>query len=101
MKPCDAAAFALVVWYLLSPPFPRSATTVDINAPLHTWQLIDGFDTAQQCTNNRSRERELLDDPKTVAELEAKDKDWNLATARARMVASQCIASDDPHLKGN
>ena len=83
-----AAALALVGWYLMSPPFDASLKKPDLDAPLAKWSQIGSFDTAQECNGQEA---------------------YNLKQAHAARVtgllletdeAAQCIASDDPRLKG-
>ena len=48
MKPCHAAALALVGWYLILPRvLPNGAT--DIKAPLSEWEQSGVFDHAADC----------------------------------------------------
>jgi hypothetical protein len=100
MKFRHAAAFAVMGWYLISPP-TLSNTTADVAAPLSHWQIISSFDTAIGCEHRRRTEEKRINDPKVQAELAAKTKNWNLATAQARVTASVCVASDDPRFKQN
>lgn len=86
MKPRDAAALALVGWYLLIPPFSRSGQLQEFR-PLDDWVYVDSFDTATEC-----REATL----QAVVQLESE------ASSNSRIQAygaSRCIATDDPRLK--
>jgi hypothetical protein len=73
MKPRHAAAFALVVWYLMQPPLPHLSahpTTPRIGAGLSGWTIVKTFPTQKKCETLRRNP-------------------WG-----------RCVASDDPHLKG-
>ena len=93
-----AAALALVGWYLMMPPGNLN-TCPDSNTPISEWEVSASFDTATQCTS-------------------AKNKQWNDAFhAQAKvgfkgqcgggfdplwskLMQAECIATDDPRLKG-
>ena|SRR5208337_381242 len=94
-----AAALALVGWYLMAPPFHHKNTgvidSVESEAPLSTWTLIDSFDTAAECRSghekNIAAERLSGQSSHLSPEIEA-----------VRVLAAfhaQCIATDDPRLK--
>jgi hypothetical protein len=78
-----AAAFALVGWYLMTPPDSATAPHyADTEAPLARWIGSNVyFDKLKSCE-------------KTLAELQNKEQDKELIWA-----SSKCIASDDPRLK--
>ena len=128
MPPCRAAALVLVVgWYLLSPPpqiDPQTGLpTGDTNllAPFKYWSNFGSFDSAKECTAQKWSNFTLLlkvsekPDSLHLTEQEEehidrdilkKPKGWSHAM-RLRHFAlnaagdSQCIATDDPRLKGN
>jgi hypothetical protein len=81
------AALALVGWYLLMPPMTpdRHFNTF---GPLSKWSVAKAFDTAGECNNFKSD-----------ALMESMTK--KVAIGVEGYSASQCIASDDPRLKGN
>ena len=86
MNPRHAAALALVGWYLMAPPpFPhaKSPFALDDTRPLAQWKLINSFDTAAAC---KARSTSIRDSP--------------VDAVAAIGNAAQCIASDDPRLKG-
>ena len=88
-----AAPLALVGWYLMVPPHPN-ATTLDSDAPLSKWRVYEAFDTAVTCETAQGSEEQ---DWKSKA-----DADPNNAVAKflvKSLLASQCIAADDPRLK--
>jgi hypothetical protein len=96
MKPCHAAALALVGWYLMVPPLVNAPYKVDTEAPLTSWKAYQTFDTAEEC--NKSL-------------LSIKAKYQHTATApigsikkgtRAfalQIVFAHCVSSDDPRLR--
>ena len=92
MKPRHAAALALVLWYLMAPPVSGIATGLE---PLHWWFQIGSFDSLNEC---RQARRMMID--RFMNDLE---KDYRDAAAVQGMDAfyySECIATDDPRLKG-
>jgi len=89
MKPRHAAALTLVGWYLMIP----SSTLppgVAYKGPLRKWQIVRGFDTADDCQDflgsffEDSRQKQALN------MLEPAYRDYMFA---------ECVASDDPRLK--
>ena len=92
MKPRHAAAFALVGWYLITPPWmyrsedlsrPVAQRHYEPNpdAPYSHWRIQEGFDSAEKCASVR--------------------KSWSGAvSAENNWFYAVCIASDDPRLKG-
>ena len=95
MKHRHAAALALVAWFLMMPP-PKPVGDhfeTNFNAPLTKWTEVRRFDLQAQC--------------ETVREAYQRKPTGNLvimlgaAEAQATTKASQCVASDDPRLKGN
>ena len=93
-----AAALALVGWYLMTPPpLFHSTPDVDLDAPLRKWTVYEALDSAQECEADRNASYHLanqkaLGDP---------TDDPKLRIMRDQLAASQCIATDDPRLKGN
>ena len=75
----------------------------DVQAPLFRWSVFHSYDTARECeaaslaemapVANRSRGVVERKEPMTQQE-------WEDTVAWKRMGLSQCIASDDPRLKG-
>jgi hypothetical protein len=103
MKACNrqavklhhAAALALVGCYLMVPP------SFDSTVPLSQWLTLGIFDTAKECESRRV----TLNDPAFQAALAkaAAKKGWvwkNRSLGLSRIEAAQCVASDDPRLKG-
>ncbi len=106
-----AVALALVGWYLMVPPHTRSHDMpqgiddldVKIKAPFSQWETLGNYDSARECDNR-------LDDLVTQAG-RFLDNIWNLdlkkksnmdrVQSSETLIWAQCIASDDPRLKGN
>ena len=78
----------LVGSYLMVPPLYQNGTT-DLSVPLSEWRQIDVFDTAPECVAGAD---EVYNDAKA-------DKDDPVQVKREN--AAECIATDDPRLKGN
>jgi hypothetical protein len=72
-----ATAFALVGWYLITPPIPviplspGQALHQDTAAALSRWTVVETFPTEKECDAHRGCK-------------------WE-----------RCVAADDPRLKGN
>ena len=87
MKLRHAAAIALVSWYLMIPP--RTAhdhVTFDDRAPLASWFVFSAHDAAHECEGAKFLNRE--------AHKQSGDP------MKAALDSAQCIATDDPRLKG-
>jgi hypothetical protein len=95
-----AAALAFVGWYLMIPPYHGSVSDHDIvidrSAPLSKWEILDSFDSANDCADQRMRHQKRT----------AKYSDSTLSTPEtvhqvtlARILSATCIATDDPRLK--
>lgn len=88
MKLRHAAALALVIWYLMTPPIdpasrsdPRfSVQHLDKKAPLYTWWIADTFKTSDDCKA-------------AIASMKLKFGDYWYGK-------DQCVSSDDLRLKG-
>jgi hypothetical protein len=96
MKARPVAALALVGWYLMVPP-PSSGVDWHIRAtaPLNQWLVAHTFDTAKECEDYHTL---VLQQVKGKTSINPQNGDEAAATG---MSLSQCIASDDPRLKGN
>ena len=79
-----AAALALVVWYLMVPPVHNGK---HVNVPIAQWVNLKGFDSASACENFADRLLKV-----------AKEKGNNTQIIAAQV--HECIATDDPRLKG-
>jgi hypothetical protein len=88
-----AAALALVGWYLMVPRFAA------VHAPLSKWDTVRVLDSAKQCQSDRdslvaTAEKELQSNKGLAVETKSGGTEYFDATA------AQCIATDDPRLKG-
>ena len=106
MNPRHAAALALVGWYLMIPPGANNGLPFD--APISQWRHIGSLDSAAECERILTK---LRND--SSAETKPEIKAWHakyddvhtgrvlhaLAVEKTTK-AAQCIASDDPRLKG-
>jgi hypothetical protein len=86
MKPRHAAALALVGWYLMSPPIGRYDPNHPEKTPLNLWKIDGPYDTAIACVR---------------AKTELTDNLLAIGSGLTEANSSQCIATDDPRLKGN
>jgi hypothetical protein len=85
-----AAALALVGWYLMLPPWVKY-NTFDASEPLSKWDHSASYDSAAECERVRSAMTDYYSHhPK------ADDADWFLRLN----ATAQCVATDDPRLKG-
>ena len=84
MKLHHTAALAVAGWYLMMPPLGSDGRRDD-SAPLPQWKIRGSFDTAVECTD-------------ALAELLGRDFP---EMVRQAILASMCISTDDPQLKGN
>jgi hypothetical protein len=85
MRPCHAAALALVGWYLMIPPVDRDEH-VHPDAPLSSWFLDQSYDTAAACEKEKRADMNKVKDVKDP---------W----VRFAAYSEKCIATDDPRLK--
>jgi hypothetical protein len=90
--PRHVVALALVGWYLMMPPLR------ELQAPLSRWRIYKAFDTAEAC------EHELVAEQRWV---KSGSKDRKVLTYSQDGkeqyfdgLAGQCVATDDPRLKG-
>jgi hypothetical protein len=84
MKLHHTAALAVAGWYLIMPPLGSDGRRDD-SAPLPQWKIRGSFDTAVECVDALA-EQLGSDLPEMV---------------RQTILASRCISTDDPQLKGN
>lgn len=112
MDPRHAAALALVSWYLMVPPLSKPpaalATNIDaINAynrvpqrvPLSQWSLFESFDSADECRAFKdaayaNKEYQFKAGKRVNFDDVVKGYDHYAG------VWGECIATDDPRLKG-
>jgi hypothetical protein len=91
MKPRHAVALALVGWYLMVPP-TKNVNQIDPSIPLPKWVVLRAFDTADACNEAQDQLRYR------VSRLNLRVPVASAASEAAEF--SQCIASDDPRLRG-
>jgi hypothetical protein len=83
----NAAALALVGWYLMV-PLIKDGQARDL--PIAEWVHVDSFDTAKDCRDG------AFQGAYRAARLHGKTSDEYKAA-----MSFECIATDDPRLKGN
>jgi hypothetical protein len=100
-----AAALTLVGWYLMVPSDSPTARWTD---PLAKWQVYRSYDSAEECQAAIDAYRNVLTEheqdhsrfdnltPQQRDEEITKEAEWEWMFGPA-----QCIASDDPRLKGD
>ncbi len=81
-----AAALALIGWYLMMPDLDAS-NNVLTNLPLSKWSVKEGYDSGVECNDGKLGYYNLVKD---LPQSDAKKR---------RVLAMQCIATDDPRLK--
>jgi|SRR5580692_6762514 hypothetical protein len=106
MKPRHAAALALVVWWLMTPPFtgvgpnPREASLdraiPDPEAPLSKWLWSGSFESVDACQHEQ--QKQVADAQKRELNLPVAERDGEVVKD---FLLGECIAIDDPRLKGN
>ncbi len=124
-----AAALAAVGWYLMTPPpQPDPATGLpnggaDVHASFRWWDNEGSFDSAKECRAELERnikfmmqleakisrerhqtEQQQLEDEDKHDHAAKLPKGWSHGMRHFGLIAAthaECIASDDPRLKGN
>jgi hypothetical protein len=101
------SAAALIGWYLMVPPIvplPFGKDTVGMiahdDAPFSQWTLLRSYDTATSCMAERDARAEAAKHEVTTAPSNDSDLRGQLLSATENR-SVQCIATDDPRLKGN
>jgi hypothetical protein len=97
IKPRHIAALALVVWYLMMPPSYWSKTNPR-NAPLKEWTLFGRYDSAQECSDERSK-MIRVQSMALLSDLAEGVSDANRPSLSLDFRHAQCIASGNPRLK--
>jgi hypothetical protein len=87
------ATLAVVVWYLLTPPYV-GPQKFDANAPLAKWYEAVDFESLADCQRYRAG---------TIRRYQKQlDKDPSGSRANVELfTASQCVSSDDSRRPGN
>jgi hypothetical protein len=113
MKLRHAAALALVGWFLMMPPLLKKS--VDLTAPFSRWVTVNSYDTSKQCEDEKASIQDAA--PENLSQLKSQLKGLGIkddpADNKERLKIAhdmyfdevvvplaQCIASDDPRLKG-
>ena len=104
MRLRDAAALALMGWYLIMPPTVGPYLRLDTSAPDSRWQIVQSFDTATACEGYLQEMKEgtgaSYHEYGVAAKFETdglkKMHDMGIPTFAS--TAARCIFSDDPRL---
>lgn len=99
MKSSHAAAFALVGWYLMTPPptkVPTLGWSVHPDWPLSDWHHVGSYDTAAECENARNT---LSAKGYKLIGRTAKTRFVDDAAVGQQYAAAEYIATDDPRFK--
>ena len=88
-------------WYLLFPPLSSNGQSINPDAPLSQWHALGSYDSASQCmigltAVRNSANRTNYDTSITPGGVPA----LSYTDFLSRVLHSQCIATDDPRLKG-
>jgi hypothetical protein len=87
-----AAALALAGWYLMTPPFAPSPIGYNARAPLSTWPIIETFDTAGECKDERANVIQI------ASRVARASHDPTAQRHLYFWLASHCLSTDDPLL---
>ncbi len=96
MKPRHAAALALVGWYLIGPPVrqPKGEKIyLDDHADYHEWKVLGTFPNYDKCELFREQIKQLFE--QEIAEGRKKPNAWH-----TQQIDAECVATDDPRLRG-
>jgi hypothetical protein len=96
MRPCHAAALALVGWYLLVPPMVSAPYKVDTEAPLANWKVYQTFNTREECEKSQSAAQAKYKPTATASIGTIKKGSRAFAL---QMTFARCASTDDPRLK--
>jgi len=98
MKFRHAAALALVGWYLMSPPIDKdNPHVIDSNAPLSTWVKIPTRDR-EFCESAVKTLRTGGANHSTQSPKGGNSRTLTSSEFRKKLLAAQCVATDDPRL---
>jgi len=97
MKLRHAAALVPMGWYLMVPPTFQGQLTVNINAPRSEWRLFASYDSARACENERLA---LFKSGEAFSQAQRANPTTNEQSRAAQYIAAECIATDDPRVKG-
>lgn len=96
MKPRQAAALALMGWYLLVPPLVNAPYKVDTEAPLTSWKVYQTFDTREECDKSLLAAKAKYK-PTATAPVGTIKK--GTRAFALQMTFARCVSSDNPMLK--
>ncbi len=91
-----AAALALTGWYLMAPPYLPSRTKPP--PPLNQWRPLKQFDDLTQCKKELAKP--IVVELANLSPLVGPGAFNHWAMAAIPIKYRQCIAADDPRLKG-
>jgi hypothetical protein len=97
------AALAIVGWYLMAPP--AKSTLPEQTTPLSAWNVIQSFDSATDYQDAKERDQQTSD--KEVAGVVnglgplPGHNEYQARLGDRLIRSAQCVATDDPRLKGN
>jgi hypothetical protein len=90
MKIAHAGALALVVWYLMTPPYEHASNRIYMQAPLFDWHISASFGSSVECEKFLESQIQFYRNyPK------AEYDRW----LKGLTSAERCVLSDDPRLK--
>jgi hypothetical protein len=106
MKPCHAAAIALLSWYLIAPPVRDSGTEppyLDTHAEYRDWKVLRTFNSMTDC--------EALDQLAKSAATDGTptafdgDDDGGIIVSNPQpwldqRTEAECVEADDPRIEG-
>ncbi len=87
-----AAALALVGWYLMVPPMDLATHKLNPDARFSAWHNFGSYDHASACSSDREEQLNFWFRKGSLSEGERLTVEG--------LQYSQCIATDDPRLKG-
>jgi hypothetical protein len=99
VNPRHAAAFAIMGWYLMTPPTDGNGHFFK-ERPLSRWTMSGSFDSVRDCIASKQDFVDTFPEgvcPPNLAAQGPKECNAKLNFA----LAGECIATDDPRLKGN
>ncbi len=87
------AAVALTGWYLIAPPYVPSSTKPP--PPLYKWTRLQEFDDQAHCDKEFREQKAVRIEPSA-----ADSNNWSGRWGEGETKLQQCVAADDPRLKG-
>jgi hypothetical protein len=90
-----AAGVALVGWYLIIPPLINAPSKINTEAPLKTWKVYKGFNTAEACRKSLSAAQSKYGH---AAVASSGSIERGTRAFALQMVFARCASGDDPRL---